>query len=72
MLNCRLFKATEIRVAKYNVYTSEHYITFLSLTKEVSSVYFHSEYMSGYRRGPMPSIAAAFISPSRMMAVLEA
>jgi len=34
----------ETRVAKYDVYISEHYTTFLSLTKEVSSVCFHSEY----------------------------
>jgi len=36
-----LWKCVEIRVAKYNVCISEHYITFLSLTKEVSLVCFH-------------------------------
>jgi len=61
----------EIRVAKYNVYISEHYITFLSLTKEVSSVCFHSQYVSGYGRGPMLSVAAVLISRFRMMTIFE-
>jgi len=66
-----LWKCVEIRVVKYNVYTSKHYITLLSLIKEVSSVCFHSEYVSGYRRGPMPSDAAVLISRSRMITVLR-
>lgn len=65
-----LWKCVEIRVAKCNMYTSEHYITFLSLTKEASSVCFHSEYMRGYRRGPMPSVTAVLISRSIMLTVL--
>jgi len=60
-----------MEIAKCNVYTSEHYIIFLSLTKEVSSVCFYTEYMSGYRRGPIPSFAAVLISRSRMMTVFE-
>jgi len=66
-----LWKCVEIRVAKYNVYTSKLCFTLLSLIKEVSSVCFHSEYMSGYCRGPMPSDAAVLISRSRVMTVLR-